>query len=93
MADNQLQVRLVIPQQLKANGRPMYRVAQEFFAAQGSPVFLQEKLLKLSKSLPAILEGLIEPQALESFLVTTPHVDSIIVLTQTVSRKAARSAA
>lgn len=91
--ENQLQVRLVIPQQLKTEGRPVYLVAQEFFAAKGSPVFLQEKLLKLSKSLPAILEGLVEPAALESFLLTTPHVDSIIVLTQAVARQSARSAA
>lgn len=71
----------------------MYRLAHEFFAAQGSPVYLQENLLKLSKSLPAILEGRVAPAALESFLLNTPHVDSIIVLTQAVARKSARSAA
>jgi hypothetical protein len=89
-----VQIRLVIPQSLTAvGGTPLFEEAVRFFEKQGERVFLQDKLLKLSKTLPAIIEGEVAVPSFEAFLLGFPHLDKIVVLTTQAAAKAASIAA
>jgi PII-like signaling protein len=88
-----IQLRLVIPQALQRGGTAVYKHAVNFFTERGHPVFPQEKLLRLSKSLPAIVEGEISPEALEQFLCSFPEIDKIVILTSVVAVQVAQAAA
>ncbi len=88
-----VQLRLVIPRSLGKKGTPLHEKAIRFFLERGQRVYVQEKLLSLSPSLPAIVEGEISTAIFETFLLTFPDIDKMVILTDKVAAKAALAAA
>ena len=87
-----LQLRIVIPQHLRVGNGPAYLSALDTLQRRGARVYLQEKLLKLSTTLPAIIEGEASRNCLDQFLAGFAHVEHVVVVTQTTPQ-AARAAA
>lgn len=88
-----LQLRLVIPQSLGKKGVPLHERALLFFTDRGQSVFLQEKLLRLSPTLPAIIEGEVSVAVFETFLLSFPDIDKMVILTDKIAAKVVLAAA
>ncbi len=87
-----IELRIIIPRGLKYAGEHAYVHAADFFATRGVEVYLQTKLMQLSSSLPAIIEGTVPYSDFDAFVLECPYLDRIIVLSDGKT-KAARAAA
>ena len=88
-----LQLRLVIPQSLVIDGQPAFESAIRFFQSHQQNVRLNETLLKISRSLPAILEGKVNRRCIEDFLKEVPGAAQMIIVTQALGQNSLRAAA
>jgi hypothetical protein len=76
---------VLIPQHLRIGAVPAYTVALQSLTNQGASVRLQDKILKLSSTLPAILEGEATSGCLHAFLAAFPFADRATVVTQALA--------
>lgn len=93
MNESQLQFRVLIPQHLRVGGVPAYEEAVRRLEVGGAKVHLLDALLKLTKSLPAVLEVEASRTCFDHFMANFPCIDQAVVSTQGVAAISALAAA